>query len=414
MTATVHIIGAGLAGLSAAVRLTAAGRKVVLSEAAAQAGGRCRSYYEAALDQVIDNGNHLVLSGNRAVQDYLKLTGAEDGLVGPDHAEYPFVDLTDNSHWTVRPNDGALPLWLLSASRRVPATKLGDYLAWRRLVTPPKGATIGEIAPCNGPLWDRLMNPLLKSVLNTDPKISSAALAGAVLKETLLKGGKSYAPRIAHPTLAAVFVEPTLRHLQDHGAELHLGRRLRRLEIRDTMVQALHFADGTDTVAPQDRIILATPAWVSGDLVPDLTVPDDFRAIVNAHYRIAPPKEAPRMLGVIGGTAEWIFAFEDRISVTVSAAEAILDDAREELAARIWNDITRALRFDAPLPPWQIVKEKRATFSATPQQDARRPNTRTKLHNLYLAGDWTNTGLPATIEGALRSGEVAAAAVHGS
>ena len=115
------------------------------------------------------------------------------------------------------------------------------------------------------------------------------------------------------------------------------------------------------------------------------------------------------MLGVIGGTAEWIFTFHDRISVTVSCADSIVDQDRETLATRIWADVSKALGITAPMPAWQIVKEKRATFAATPAQDARRPAAKTGWPNLFLAGDWTQTGLPATIEGALRSGETAAA-----
>jgi hypothetical protein len=135
----------------------------------------------------------------------------------------------------------------------------------------------------------------------------------------------------------------------------------------------------------------------------------DFRAIVNAHFKMTAPAGAPPLLGVIGGTAEWIFAFHDRISVTVSGADAIVDQDREALAVRIWADVAQALGITDPMPAWQIVKEKRATFAATPQQDARRPAAKTRWRNLFLAGDWTQTGLPATIEGALRSGETAAA-----
>jgi len=147
---------------------------------------------------------------------------------------------------------------------------------------------------------------------------------------------------------------------------------------------------------------------VARDLVPGLTAPDDFRAIVNAHFRIIPPADAPPILGVIGGTAEWIFSFPDRVSVTISAADAIVDEERESLALRIWADVARALKLDAALPPWQIVKEKRATFAATPAQDALRPGPRTATRNLILAGDWTQTGLPATLEGAVQSGDIAA------
>ena len=115
------------------------------------------------------------------------------------------------------------------------------------------------------------------------------------------------------------------------------------------------------------------------------------------------------MIGVVGGTAEWIFAFHDRFSVTISNADALLDADPEALARRIWGDIVRVHGLTDALPPWRIVKEKRATFAATPAQDARRPSTHTRWTNLFLAGDWTDTGLPSTIEGALRSGERAAA-----
>jgi len=172
---------------------------------------------------------------------------------------------------------------------------------------------------------------------------------------------------------------------------------------------ALETGEAVRPIDRHDAVVLAVPPSVAGELVPDLTVPNDFRAIVNAHFRMAPPAGSPAMLGVIGGIAEWIFTFPDRISVTVSGADAIVDKDREELARLIWSDVAKALRISADMPAWQIVKEKRATFAATPAQDVRRPETKTPWRNLFLAGDWTRTGLPATIEGALRSGEKAAA-----
>jgi hypothetical protein len=111
---------------------------------------------------------------------------------------------------------------------------------------------------------------------------------------------------------------------------------------------------------------------------------------------------------VIGGAAQWIFAFEDRLSVTVSAADDLADIDREALARRFWADIAKVHGLGPEPPPWRIVKERRATFAATPEQNARRPGARTRWANLFLAGDWTATGLPATIEGAIRSGKTAA------
>jgi hypothetical protein len=158
----------------------------------------------------------------------------------------------------------------------------------------------------------------------------------------------------------------------------------------------------------RDMVILAAPAWVAKTLVPGLKAPTAYHSIVNAHFRIAPSPQAPRILGVIGATAEWIFAFDDRISITVSAADRIVEEDRERLAQILWMDVVRAYGVPMNMPRWQIVKERRATFAATPEQDALRPGARTKWRNLFLAGDWTDTGLPATIEGAVQSGATAA------
>lgn len=412
MTATVHVVGAGLAGLSAAVRLAHNGIKVVLSEAAGQAGGRCRSYYDASVGCIIDNGNHLVLSGNRAVHSYLKLIGANKALSGPVRAEYPFVNLRTGARWTFRPNESAFPWWVFAPSRRLPGTHVRDYFRYGGLWKAGPFSRIGDLVPCEGPLWEQLLRPVLLSALNTEPEEASAELAWAILKETVLRGGHAYRPRVARPTLAMAFVEPALAVLNARGGEVRLNRRLRRMELGRGRVEALDFAGGRVVLGPDDLVVLATPAWVTSEILPGIAAPNDFRSIVNAHFRAVAPQGAPHMLGVTGGTAEWIFSFADRISVTVSAAEAILDSPREALAVKLWAEVSKALGIEAPLPPWQIVKEKRATFAATPDQATRRPATETiSWKNLLLAGDWVDTGLPSTIESALRSGEMAASAV---
>lgn len=407
----VHVIGAGLAGLAAAVDLARGGASVVLSEAAAQAGGRCRSYFDAQLGLTIDNGSHLVLSGNRAVNDYLATIGASDRLIGPDSADFHFADAETDAHWQLRPNDGRLAWWVLAKARRVPGTTAADYLPLAKLLRAPSGATIGELLKDRGPLWRNLLQPFFLSALNTDPEIASAALAGAIVRETLAAGGAAYRPRIAHPSLAAAFVDPALAYLEVRRARVLLRRRLKAIAHDGARVTALDFGDGPEALHPGDRVVLAVPPWIAAALLPGLTVPDRFHAIVNGHFRVAPPAGTPLMTGVIGGTAEWIFAFPDRIAVTVSGADSLAEAPREDIARRLWADVARVLAMPAELPPWQIVKEMRATFSATPAQDARRPDTATVLENLVLAGDWVQTGLPATIEGALRSGQTAARAV---
>ncbi|PZO90713.1 MAG: hypothetical protein DI623_05870 [Sphingomonas sanxanigenens] len=405
------IAGAGLAGLSAAVRLSEAGLGVAISDSAAQAGGRCRSYHDPQLGLTIDNGNHLVLAGNDGVARFRRTVGAEAPLSGPERADFAFADLGTGARWTVRMNGGRLPWWVAMPSRRVPGTRLRDYLALSPLLAKDGGARVGDRIATRGALWDRLLGPVLLAVLNTPPDKGSAALTANVLRETLGRGGRAMLPRIAEPSLAAAFVDPATRWLAAHGAPVALGRRLRAVEADGDRVKALVWSDGRQEVAGDEAVILAVPPWVASTLLPEIPSPDRFHAIVNGHFAMPAPAAAPAMLGLIGGSAEWVFAFPDRISVTVSAADAIVDEDREALARRFWADICAAYRIDAPMPAWQIVKEKRATFAAAPDQEPKRPVARTRWRNLFLAGDWTDTGLPATIEGAIRSGETAAGLV---
>jgi hypothetical protein len=153
------------------------------------------------------------------------------------------------------------------------------------------------------------------------------------------------------------------------------------------------------------------PPWSAQDLLPGLTAPDEFRGILNVHFQIAPPRGQPAILGVVNAEIEWLFAFQDRLSVTISNADRLIDRPRDELAAEIWREAAALTGLAPDLPPWQIVKEKRATFAATPEQNAKRPDSRTRWENLVLAGDWIQTGLPATIEGSVRSGYKAASIV---
>ncbi len=408
MAPMIHIIGAGLAGLAAAVRLTKLGRRVAVHEATGFAGGRCRSYHDAGLGMVIDNGNHLLLSGNRAALAFLRDIGAERALIGPPAAAFDFIDLKSGERWTLRLSEGRLPWWIFDSHRRVPGTRARDYFRLGRLLWPPAGKPVGEVIACTGPLYARLVEPLLLAALNIEPPLGSAKLAGAVIRETLAAGGAACRPLIARDGLGATLIEPALSFLAQSGAMVRLGHQLHALRVSEDAVGTLDFGGEGIALEAGDAVILAVPPYAATAIVPDLAAPSQFRAIVNAHFRLDPPPGQPPILGVLNATTEWIFAFPGRLSVTVSAGDRLLDTPREALARTIWNEVKVATGLSNGLPPWQIVRERRATFAATPAQDARRPGPRTKWRNLFLAGDWTDTGLPATIEGAIRSGNRAA------
>jgi squalene-associated FAD-dependent desaturase len=390
---SVHVVGAGLAGLAAACTLIESGRHVILHESAAAAGGRARSYFDKFLGHRIDNGNHMLLSGNTAAMAFLQRIGSTNSLTGPQTAIFPFVDLAANQHFTLRLNNGPIPWWIFVPSRRIPGTKILDYLALRKLRRANATDTIAGLLKNHGPLYKKFIEPLAISALNTMPDIAAAAPMRAVLAETVERGGTASIPRYAKDGLSESFIDPAITWLRAHGATINFGSRVTTLD-------------------PGQPTVLAVPPWVATTLVPGLIAPEKFESICNLHFVYALPPGEAGFWGFTGGITEWVFARPDILSVTISAANRYAQLDNDALAATVWSEISRAFSLTARIPVHRILWEKRATFLTTPEQLGRRPATRTKNPNLVLAGDWTNTGLPATIEGAIRSGNAAAAAIR--
>ncbi|MGH6875469.1 MAG: hydroxysqualene dehydroxylase HpnE, partial [Aestuariivirgaceae bacterium] len=329
-------------------------------------------------------------------------------LRGPEHAAFDFIDLARHQRWRLRPGDGPIPWWIFDGQRRIPATKARDFLAAAPLLWAGGDQRVSDRMVCSGPLYERLWRPLLLAALNTDPPEASAALAGAVLRESLAKGGRASRPLVAGEGLSEAFVDPAAQFLKARGSSIRYGARLKSMRFEKHMVAELNFGDSIIELGQDDGVVLAVPSWVAGALLPDTKTPLEQRAIVNAHFRIAPPSDLAPIIGVVNGTVEWVFSFAQRISITISAADRLLDVARETLAETLWKDVAVVTGLKESLPPWQVIKERRATFAALPIENARRPGCATRWNNLVLAGDWTQTGLPATIEGAIRSGNRAA------
>ncbi|MCH7931845.1 MAG: FAD-dependent oxidoreductase, partial [Proteobacteria bacterium] len=206
--ATVHVIGAGVAGLACAVRLARAGQAVALYEAAPHAGGRCRSFFEPALGRSIDNGNHLLLGANEATMAYLDTVDARDSLYSAPQVVFPFFDLRTGARWTLRPNPGRLPWWLLARSRRVPDSRLGHYLGALRLARAGPSATIAEVVDARDPFFERFWEPLAVAVLNTAADEASARLFGRVVALTFGRGGRACRAFVAGDGLSASLVDP--------------------------------------------------------------------------------------------------------------------------------------------------------------------------------------------------------------
>ena len=402
---TVHVVGAGVAGLVAALALARAGRPVTLHEAAPVAGGRCR-----ALPDGTDNGTHALMGANRAALRFLDAIGARDRWVEPEPEGLPVLDLADG---TARRIAAAPSAWR-DPALRPPGLGLGGILALLGMASGITDRPVAEAMAKHPALLRGFIGPLTIAALNTPVAEASSARLGQVLRR--LGGAGAARLFVAREGLGPDLVAPALTTLRAAGVTIRLGARLRALTVVEGRVIALHPGEETVTLEDGDAVILALPPWETARLMPGLRVPERHAPILNLHFAHAGAGPL-RFIGVLGGLAQWLLLRPAGISVTVSAADAQSEDGIESLAPRAWAEIRAAARAFALPGPWpetpppcRAVTERRATPRHTvgfPPRAPRRP-----LRNLALAGDWTWPGLPATIEAAALSGEAAATALR--
>ena len=400
---TTYVIGAGVAGLAAAKRLVERGHKTIVFEAANHPGGRCRTLFDESLGVEIDNGTHLILSGNSAI---LEMADTNELFVS-HRAEFPFVDLQNDARWTVDMGSGKIP-WVRGAS---PGANMWNLLQdYRKLNC---DASVGDVLDITSPRWNNLWAPIVLAVMNTHPPDASARLMHSVLIETLLKGGHYTRPVMAKNGLSKALIEPTANRL-----DIRYGTMLRSVESNGSRLIKLSFKGFDVNLEDGDVVVSALP-WgqahqifspISSSMSPSIPGPPKFSPIINVHFKTHTSVEVPEMTGLLGGVSHWLFRRKNVASVTISAAEETIGIQGDEIARQVWGNISR-LAGGGAMPEYRVIKEKLATFAATPDSNALRPSTSSGLNNLFLAGDWTATGLPATLEGAARSGFSAAKAI---
>ena len=381
-----HVIGAGLAGLSAAVAAAKAGLPVTLHEATDHAGGRCRSFYDPALNWTIDNGTHLVMDVNRAALNFAHAVGGQ-AQMQKGRPYFPCIDVANGQRWTLTPWAlGRRPLDLL---RAIGAFGLEETTTVSQSLARTK-------------TFDTIWDPLNVAALNTASDQASAKLFAQLLRMALKRGLSSLNPWIFPAGLSAAFVDPAIETLRQTDAIIQFNHRLRAVE-----PDSLIFDNECIQLSHDDRVILAVPPWVAKDLFPHLPALET-RAIVNGHFLLdnaAPLPGNMPWLGLTGGLGQWVSVRDRLISVTVSAADAVAQNDAASLARQMWQELAPYLNRPADqIPPCRIIKERRATIAHSPQMVALRPEPFCPYPNMVFAGDWISSPWPCTIEAAILSG----------
>ena len=304
----------------------------------------------------------------------------------------------------------ASPLAWRDPAKRPPGLSASAFAALLRLALPIGDRPVAEMMAAHPVLYRALIEPLTVAALNTPGHEASSARLGVVLRRLGRPGAG--AVLVAREGLGPDLISPALHRLQKAGVTTRFGARLRAMTEAEGRIIALHFGDDSISLDPRDQIVLALPPWEVGRLIPKLRVPERHAPILNLHF--AHQTAGPvRFIGVLGGLTQWVLVRPSGVSVTVSAADAEVEEQAPDLAPRAWAEIRAAvMAFGVPgewpeaPPAMRAVKERRATPRHAVGMPPQPP--RQIYRNLVLAGDWTWPRLPATIEAAVLSGEAAA------
>jgi squalene-associated FAD-dependent desaturase len=435
------VIGAGFAGLSAAVRLAGAGARVLVLEARGRLGGRATAFPDRETGEIVDNGQHVMLGCYTDTFQFLQSVGAVANVTLQRQLAVTMIDREGRRSRLVCPSLPA-PLHLIAGIVEWEALSWRDKIAALRMATPlaiarrqlrggeaiaaSPGETVENWLVRNGQterLREMLWRPLALAALNQPTDIAAAPMFARVLAEMFGSDPRAAAVALPRRPLHLMYAEPARAYLETKGGAVRTG----------AAAKVIIDHGGVAAVEAGDRwvsngVIAAVPWFAVGDLFSGDTGPltdvlDRARAMasspivtVNFWFDRAVMDEA--FVGLPGRAMQWVFdkrtLFGEQashLSLVSSGAAALAARTNEELIGLAAREVVEALPAirEAKLVRATVVREPRATFSLAPGQPAR-PSTTTAVRGLWLAGDWTDTGLPATIESAVRSGHAAATA----
>jgi squalene-associated FAD-dependent desaturase len=419
----VIVVGGGLSGLAAAVDLSASGIPVLVLEQKPSLGGRARSFIDATTGDEIDNGQHLLIAGYTNTLAFLDRIGSrhlvdvqKQPLLPFNHPGRGFVELRlPHLPSPLHLLWGVLTTRLLSLPDRLALLRGGTALQFE---APEKadGLTIaGWLALHRQPaeacrcFWE----PLAVAIMNEQMDRAPARLFLDALRQAFLRHRSDAALVFPRAGLSRLFADPASAFITQHGGELRCGTDVARIAVADGRVTGVVLKDST--VLPCSAVVLAVPpsrlqTLLPADAIEGLSTMADGPAspIVSMHLWMESGFMNRDAIGLIGRRIQWVFRKERHVSVVISAAHEFVEMSNEDLVGLAVEDLRAVFGAEVETPVHTVViREKKATFLPLPGEENSRPGPQTQVSNLFLAGDWTNTGLPATIEGAILSGKEA-------
>ena len=447
------IIGGGISGLSAAVELSALGRKILLLEQRQHCGGRTHSFFNAATNSFVDNGQHLMMGCYHATRRFLRLISADHlALLQPtlrinflypyqEHNNFACVQFPAPSHlvggllgFTAIPFKDRLKM--LTVANKLINTSPEKELELDRFTVEEWLTKLGQSDISRKYFWD----VITIGALNNYPKNVSALMLFRVLRAAFLGDSKNASLLIPKVGLSELFVNPAVQFIKTHGGEVRTDIGVKSIILERTNVRSVRTSEGEEL---QAKSFISAIPWYSFEeiqsashfksklecdrkvILSDSPVRSGFKSspIISIHLWLDREITDLDFAALLETRIQWLFnkskllnekregtVIRQYLSLVISGAEEFVSLNKKQLVEIAMEDLRRVLpqARDVKVIHSLVIKEKRATFLPSPGLEALRPNARTKFDNLFLAGDWTATGYPATIEGAVMSGKKAA------
>jgi len=420
----VVVLGGGLAGLSSAVFLSENNIPVSLIESAPRLGGRVFSFYDPLFDAVIDNGQHIMMGCYSSTLQYLKTINALENFYFQKQLEVLFYRSgklyplrSDRKLYPFNLLSGLTSFNLLSPKERFSLIKFFALLpissgrdaenlnAEEWLIRNNQGDNVRKC------FW----NIFIIGALNTIPSKASASVLRDILFRVFLSGSNSSSIILPIKPLTESFCTPAAVYLKEKGSEVTCSERVLRLEFDYRKNKINRIITSKRTISGFSHVISGIPLFALKKLIPGLLPDFDpvYSPILNIHFKTRMELFPGRFIALVDSPLHWIFKHPDHYTIVISSADDHLFKTTDEITLMIKRELVSQFHIkETDVSAVKIIKERKATFVPSADILRKRPGNKTEYKNLLIAGDWTNTGLPATIEGAIESGKQALSGVY--
>lgn len=421
------VIGGGLSGISAAIHLSRLGHKVELIEASPKLGGRTYSFLDKKTNTEIDNGQHALMGLYTNTFELLDIIGSKDYLkfqtsldieflrkknvikLSAPNIFYPlnlFIALMNFGAFSLKEKFYALKFLFKVLLTKSLSFSKSDALTWLTLNSQSKNSMSS--------LWEIICI----SSLNTSLEKASAQTFHSVLKKIFFSGSHSAKMVLTNSPLSKIFIEPAITYFNKNKISLTISETVKELAIKNNIIKEI--ITENRVITNFDAVVLAVPQYSIERIISSTKIIDEqyyemeTSPILTIHIWEKKKSFKKSFVGLIDSKIHWVFNNNSHLSIVISAADEFINKSQVEIMEIVSTELNRANpSFSIEnISNYKVIKEKRATFKCTSENEVLRESLKSNINNLVFAGDWTNTHLPGTIEGAVLSGKLAAIEIN--